>query len=95
MRRKIENNAGQPNESNNRLWAEREKLSLHFRELKGTMAHFRALEDRKLAEISVASEGSIDSMNEKLKLTERILECVEMTRKLETEREQIAKTIRT
>jgi hypothetical protein len=30
------------------------------------MAYFRVLENRKLAEISVASEGSIDSVNEKL-----------------------------
>jgi hypothetical protein len=88
-RRKIKNNARESKESNDRLRAEKENLSLHFRELKATMAHFRLIENRKLAEISVAFEGSIDSMNEKLKLAEKILKYAEMTRKLETEREEI------
>jgi hypothetical protein len=88
-RRKIKNNARESKESNDRLRAEKENLSLHFRELKATMAHFRLLENRKLAEISVAFEGSIDSMNEKLMLAEKILKYAEMTRKLETEKEEI------
>jgi hypothetical protein len=88
-RRKIKNNERESREANNRLRQEKENLSLHFRELKQTMAHFRMLENRKLAEISVLFETSIDSMTDKLKMAEKILKYAEMTRKLETEREQV------
>jgi hypothetical protein len=88
-RRKIKNNERESREANNRLRQEKENLSLHFRELKQTMAHFRMLENRKLAEISVLFENSIDSMTDKLKMAEKILKYAEMTRKLETEREHV------
>jgi hypothetical protein len=88
-RRKIRNNERESRESNDRLRQEKESLSLHFRELKATMAQFRATENRKLAEISVAYDDAIKSMDEKLKLAEKILKYAEMTRKLETEREQV------
>jgi hypothetical protein len=88
-RRKIKNNDRESREANDRLRQEKENLSLHFRELKGTMAQFRMLENRKLAEISVLYETSFDSLSDKLKMAERILKYAEMTRKLETEREHI------
>jgi hypothetical protein len=88
-RRKIKNNERESRESNDRLRQEKESLSLHFRELKATMAQFRANENRKLAEISVAYDDAIKSMDDKLKLAEKILKYAEMTRKLETEREQV------
>jgi hypothetical protein len=88
-RRKIKNNERESREANNRLRQEKENLSLHFRELKQTMAHFRMLENRKLAEVSVLFETSNDSMTDKLKMAEKILKYAEMTRKLETEREQV------
>jgi hypothetical protein len=88
-RRKIRNNEKESQEANDRLRQEKENLSLHFRELKATMAQFRVLEHRKLAEISVAYDTAINSLQEKLKLAEKILKYAEMTRKLETEREQI------
>jgi hypothetical protein len=88
-RRKIKNNERESKESNDRLRTEKENLSLHFRELKATMAQFRVAENRKLAEISVAFENAIKRMSEQLKLAEKILKYAEMTRKMETEREEV------
>jgi hypothetical protein len=88
-RRKIRNNERESQEANDRLKQEKENLSLHFRELKATMAQFRVLENRKLAEISVAYDNAIKGLEEKLKLAEKILKYAEVTRKLETEREQV------
>ena len=88
-RRKIKNNARESKEANDRLRTEKENLSQHFRQLKDTMAQFRTNEARKLAEISVAFEDAINNLTEKLKLAERILKYAEMTRKLETEKEQV------
>ncbi|OHT00608.1 hypothetical protein TRFO_32727 [Tritrichomonas foetus] len=88
-RRKIKNNERESKEANDRLRTEKENLSQHFRQLKDTMAQFRATEARKLAEISVAYEDAINTVTDKLKLAEKILKYAEMTRKLETEREQV------
>lgn len=88
-RRKIKNNERESKEANERLRTEKENLSQHFRQLKDTMAQFRATEARKLAEISVAYEDAINHVTEKLGLAEKILKYAEMTRKLETEREQV------
>ena len=88
-RRKIKNNERESREGNERLRQEKENLSLHFRELKQTMATFRTAEGRKLAEISVAYDTAIKEMEEKMKLAEKILKYAEMTRKLETEREHV------
>jgi hypothetical protein len=88
-RRKIKSNERESRESNDRLRQEKENLSLHFRELKETMARFRRLEEAKLAEISVAFEDIHNNLSEKLKLAEKILKYAEMTRELETEREQV------
>lgn len=88
-KRKIKNNERESKEENDRLRQEKENLSLHFRELKDIMAHFRDTESKKLAEISVAFEDAVKNMNEKLRLAEKILKYAEMNRKLETEREQV------
>jgi hypothetical protein len=88
-RRKIKNNERESREGNERLRQEKDNLSLHFRELKATMAHFRSIEARKLAEISVAFDSAITTLTEKLKLAEKILRYAEVARKLETEREQV------
>lgn len=88
-RRKIKSNERESKEANERLKTEKENLSQHFRQLKDTMAQFRATEARKLAEISVAYEDAINHVTEKLGLAEKILKYAEMTRKLETEREQV------
>jgi chromosome segregation ATPase len=88
-RRKIRNNEKESQEANDRLKQEKENLSLHFRELKATMAQFRVLENRKLAEISVLYDTAIGSLEDKLKLAEKILKYSEVTRKFETEREQV------
>lgn len=88
-RRKIKNNERESKEENDRLRQEKENLSLHFRELKEIMAQFRNIEARKLAEISVAFEDAITNCTEKMKLAEKILKYAEMSRKLETEREQV------
>jgi myosin heavy subunit len=88
-RRKIRNNERESQESNDRLRSEKENLSLHFRELKGTMAQFRSIESQKLAEISIAYDEALNVINDKLRLAEKILRYAEMTRKLETEREQL------
>lgn len=89
LRRKIKNNDRESRDSNERLRQEKDNLSLHFRELKEIMAQFRATEARKLAEISVSYEDCINQVQDKLKLAEKILKYAEMTRKLETEREQV------
>jgi hypothetical protein len=88
-RRKIRSNERESKESNDRLRQEKENLSLHFRELKETMAKFRRIEAAKLAEISVAYEDIHNNLTEKLRLAEKILKYAEMTRELETEREQV------
>jgi len=88
-RRKIKNNSRESKEENDRLRQEKENLSLHFRELKDIMAQFRTNEARKLAELSVAFEDSISELTKRLGLAEKILKYSEMTRKLETEREQV------
>jgi hypothetical protein len=88
-RRKIKSNATESKESNDRLRQEKENLSLHCRELKETMAKFRRTEASKLAEISVAFEDIHNNLTEKLRLSEKILKFAEMTRELETEREQV------
>jgi hypothetical protein len=88
-RRKIKSNAAESKESNDRLRQEKENLSLHFRELKETMAKFRRTEAAKLAEISVAFEDINSNLTDKLRLAEKILKYAEMTRELETEREQV------
>ena len=88
-RRKIKNNMTESKEENDRLRQEKETLSLHFRKLKDVMARFRATEAAKLAEISVAFEDTINALQKKLQLADNILKYSEMTRKLETEREQI------
>ena len=88
-RRKLKNNTRESKEENDRLRQEKENLSLHFRELKDIMAQFRINESKKLAEISVAFDDCIKILNNKLLLAEKILKYSEMTRKLETEREQV------
>jgi hypothetical protein len=88
-RRKIRNNERESKESNDRLRQEKENLSLHFRDLKETMARFRRIEAGKLAEISVAFEDINNSLTDKLRLAEKILKYAEITRELETEREQV------
>jgi hypothetical protein len=88
-RRKIRSNERESKESNDRLRQEKENLSLHFRELKETMAKFRRIEAGKLAEISVAYEDIHNNLTEKLRLAEKILKYAEMTREIETEREQV------
>jgi hypothetical protein len=88
-RRKLRNNERESRDGNERLRQEKESLSLHFRELKATMAHFRSIEGRKLAEISVAFDSAINALTDKLKLAEKILKYAEVGRKLETEREQV------
>lgn len=88
-RRKIKNNMTESKEENDRLRQEKETLSLHFRKLKDVMARFRQTEAAKLAEISVAYEDTINALQKKLQLADNILKYAEMTRKLETEREQI------
>lgn len=89
LRRKIRNNERESKATNDRIRQEKENLSLHFRELKEIMAKFRTTEARKLAEISVAFEDAINSVTDKLHLAEKILKYSEMTRELETEREQV------
>jgi broad specificity phosphatase PhoE len=88
-RRKIKNNEKESREANDRLRQEKENLSLHFRELKELMDRFRKIEAGKLAEISVAFEDIHQNLSEKLRLAEKILKYSEMTRELETEREQV------
>jgi hypothetical protein len=88
-RRKIKSNERESKESNDRLRQEKENLSLHFRELKETMAKFRRIEGAKLAEISVAYEDIHTNLTEKLRLAEKILKYAEMTRELETEGEHV------
>lgn len=88
-RRKIRSNERESKEANDRLRQEKENLSLHFRELKEIMAKFRRTEAAKLAEISVAFEDIHNDLTKKLSLAEKILKYAEMTRELETEKEQV------
>ena len=88
-RRKIKNNERESREVNDRLRQEKDNISFHFRDLKEIMAKFRAVEARKLADVSIAFEDAINSLTNKLSLAEKILKYAEMTRKLETEREQV------
>lgn len=88
-RRKIKNNEKESRESNDRLRQEKDNLGLHFRELKDVIAKFRNVEARKLAQVSIAFEDAINAVAEKLTLAEKVLKYSEMTRKLETEREQV------
>lgn len=88
-RRKIKNNERESREQNDRLRQEKDNLSFHFRDLKEVMAKFRAVEARKLADVSIAFEDAINTLTGKLALAEKILKYAEMTRKLETEREQV------
>jgi len=89
LRRKIKNNDRESKESNDRLRQEKDNLGRHFRELKEVMAQFRIIESRKLADISISFEDAINTVSQKLTLAEKILKYAELTRKLETEREQV------
>ena len=88
-RRKITNNKKESREQNDQVRNEKETLSGHFRELKETMARFRTIEGKKLAQVSIAYEDAIAQVQQKLGLAEKILKYAEMARKLETEREQV------
>jgi len=88
-RRKIRSHTRESKEATDRLRQEKENLSLHFRGLKEVMARFRRTEAAKLAEISVAFEDNVGDLTTKLRLAEKILKYAEMTRELETERENV------
>ncbi|EAX82996.1 hypothetical protein TVAG_330860 [Trichomonas vaginalis G3] len=88
-RRKIKNNERESRESNDRLRQEKDNLSHHFRDLKEVMAKFRQVEWRKRADVATAFEDAINLLQAKLSDAEKILKYAEITRKLETEREQV------
>jgi hypothetical protein len=53
------------------------------------MNRFRAVEGRRLLQLTLNSQASIKALRERLDKAERILKLAEVTRKLETEREKV------
>jgi hypothetical protein len=53
------------------------------------MTRFRDSEGRRLMQLTINSQASVQALREKLNKAERILKLAEVTRKLETEREKV------
>merc|ERR1711959_858449 len=86
---KISNNMKEAEARNKALREEKEKVVVHYQELKGRMTGVREGEERRLTELTLNSRKAITDLTEKMNLAEKIIRLGELNRKMMTEREKV------
>lgn len=89
-RTKIAQDGKESSERNRGLEKERKTVAAHFQKLKTKMNTMRDRNRKQLAELSGKAHTTIATLDEQLKLMERILSLGELVRKCETDSERIA-----
>ena len=89
-RTKIATNSREWEERNKALRNEKEIMSRHYQELKGSMNKFRSKEGKKLQALILNSGAAAKELDEKLAKAEKLLKLAELSRKMETEQEKVA-----
>ncbi|CAG9461858.1 unnamed protein product [Pedinophyceae sp. YPF-701] len=88
-RTKISTNSAEWEERNAALRDEKDGMQKHYTGLKLQMDRFRRQQQHRLRELSKNSSASIDGLNERIRLAERILKLGELCRRLETDQEKV------
>ena len=88
-RSKIAQNNRECTQRNKSLKAEKDAIANHFQELKSRMNKFRVTESRRLLELTQNARNTRDKMDENIAVARHILSHAELSRNLETKREQI------
>mmetsp|Transcript_30030 Transcript_30030/g.66514 ORF Transcript_30030/g.66514 Transcript_30030/m.66514 type:complete len:550 (-) Transcript_30030:342-1991(-) len=88
-RTKIATNSREWEDRNRALRNEKEIMTRHYSALKGSMDHFRAAQADRLKQLSLSSNGAMDTLKKKLTTAENILKLSELCRKYETEQEKV------
>jgi cell division septum initiation protein DivIVA len=85
----IKQNSEYWEQKNNSLKSEKEKIMENYKILKNKMISFRNIQREKLKKLVKNSWNCITSLNNYIKLSEKILKLAEICRRLETENEKI------
>lgn len=88
-RTKISTNSREWEERNRLLRVEKDVMSRHYQNLKGGMNRFRTSEINRLKQLCTNSDTCIHDLQDKIKLSSRILRLSELNRKMETEQEKV------
>jgi hypothetical protein len=88
-RKKLEYNSKECTSRNAALREQKEAIAKHCNILKGKMKRFRQSEAKRLTELTVLSREALQSNQTHLAQAERLLMLVELSRKMETEREKV------
>eukprot|EP00696_Hemimastix_kukwesjijk_P008795 gnl/Hemi2/21113_TR7002_c0_g1_i1.p1 gnl/Hemi2/21113_TR7002_c0_g1~~gnl/Hemi2/21113_TR7002_c0_g1_i1.p1 ORF type:complete len:524 (+),score=198.26 gnl/Hemi2/21113_TR7002_c0_g1_i1:161-1732(+) len=86
---KIASTTAECTERNSTLREEKDKMRVHFQELKAKMLRQREQQRLRLAELIANSRAAIVSLDKKLSLGERLFKLAELNRKFESEREKL------
>ncbi|PAA70359.1 hypothetical protein BOX15_Mlig009197g3, partial [Macrostomum lignano] len=89
VKQKMALNSRTYDERNRMLKEEREKMMLHFQQLKAQMNKIRELQREKLTKMTLESNGALKELRRQGDKADRILKLAEMCRKLETEEEKV------
>lgn len=88
-RKKLEHNLKECTLRNAQLREQKENMAKHCALLKAKMKRFRASEAKRLTELTVLSRSALQANQSQLAQAERLLQLVELSRKMETEREKV------
>lgn len=88
-RKKLEYNAKECTARNIQLRQQKEAIAKHCNALKAKMKRFRQGESKRLTELTVLSRDALQCNQKTLAHAERVLQLVELSRKMETEREKV------